>query len=115
MQETVSPQYRRTFLDPTKTMDEWYARIYKIREATQPALKQEARQQYKALIKPFPKAPKDLGAWVTNWEAVVSKGLDKGLDELKVADNLSSNLEITLGEALPEWITSYRMIDNTAI
>ncbi|KAI3328373.1 hypothetical protein F4824DRAFT_483681 [Ustulina deusta] len=116
MQDTIASHYRSTLLDAEKEIDEWYDSIRKIGLATQSSIKQEARSQYKAIVsRPLPKVPKDLGAWVTKWESTVAKGIEKGLTELKAPDNLMSDLEFTLQGVIPDWTTSFRMINDTAI
>jgi hypothetical protein len=45
----------------------------------------------------------------------VVKGIEKGLTELKAPDNLMSDLESTLQGVVPDWTTSFRMINDIAI
>ncbi|KAI1287179.1 hypothetical protein F5Y03DRAFT_124543 [Xylaria venustula] len=116
MQDTVAQHYRISLMKSEREIDEWYANIRKVGLVSQASVKQEVRNQYKAMVsRPLPKLPKDLGAWITKWETVVAKGIDKGMTELSSSDNLMSDLEITLQCIIPEWTTSFRMMNESAI
>ncbi|KAI1285630.1 hypothetical protein F5Y03DRAFT_380796, partial [Xylaria venustula] len=116
MQDTIAPNYRMAFLKPEEEIHVWYDSISKIGAAAQSSLRQEVRAQYRAMVsRPLPKVPKDLGAWVTKWEAIVARGIDKGLTELTAPDNLMADLEITLQGVIPDWTTSFRMVNRAAI
>ncbi|KAL8376599.1 hypothetical protein RB595_007616 [Gaeumannomyces hyphopodioides] len=112
---TVSETYKLTICHEDKNLAEWYRALEKTGKVHEHRLKGEARDRYRASVKPLTKLPRNFDAWVRQWETAMAYGIQK-----KVADTLNSqtwaeNLITALREVLENWTITFQMTNQTSI
>ncbi|KAI1097083.1 hypothetical protein F4804DRAFT_217350 [Jackrogersella minutella] len=59
--------------------------------------------------------PRNFDLWIQEWEEAVTDAADKGVEEVKDMDLLTSDLEDALNEVLNGWMSTYRQINKQKI
>ncbi|KAL8366239.1 hypothetical protein RB595_004825 [Gaeumannomyces hyphopodioides] len=112
---TVSETYKLTICHEDKNLAEWYRTLEETGKVHEHRLKGEARDRYRASVKPLTKLPRDFDAWVRQWETAMAYGIQK-----KVADTLDSqtwaeDLMTALRGVLENWTITFQMTNQTSI
>ena len=82
MLKTVSPHLIRTACSPTDGINRWYEKLQVQVGVTEAKQWRDAREYYKAVIKPTNKPPKDMLTWLSTWEEVISLAQEKKVPEV---------------------------------
>jgi hypothetical protein len=114
--KTASPHLLRTACSPTDSIDKWYQRLQTQVGVTEAKQRRDARERYKALIKPTNKGPKDMLAWLSNWEETISLAQEKKVPEAMHSSEWFEDFAAAVkNTGADNWVTSYRMLHKQSI
>ncbi|CAJ2505063.1 Uu.00g124570.m01.CDS01 [Anthostomella pinea] len=113
--DNVSTHYKDTVCRPTKLLDVWYTDLKEIASVSVAQLKPAARDRYREAVKPLNKLPRDLAAWINNWEAAVAIAKEKGVGDVADSESIFSDLSRALRKVIPEWVSAFRAVNRNKL
>jgi hypothetical protein len=114
MLSTVSPAYKSHCYIAETPLWEWHQNLKARCGLSLVDEKMEIRAAYKKALKP-PKNLREASSWVDKWEAIMARGLQKGLPEAKDTVAWVPDLLQAVKGILPMWAVSVRQIRRQAI
>ena len=106
---TVSPEYFTGNCDPDESLRIWYE-LLKDHCSTDTVLDFDtARQNYRKAIVPLHKPPKDIIAWLRNWEQAMAQGITKEVPDALVTMSYFEDFLQAVQPLYQGWASAYRV------
>jgi hypothetical protein len=115
MTKTVAPRYMETCFEYSETVRVWYENLKKQVGTNEHTIKREIKDTYKHAIKPLTKTPKDIEAWIANWEQVMAKGFDREILFAKDVDEWFNDFLNAVNSLEPLWTKAYRLTKSDEV
>jgi hypothetical protein len=106
MTKTIAPSYAQTCFDPEQDIKGWYNNLKELNDF---AIITDIRAQYKQVIKPLSKPPKDLETWITNWEQIMAKEIDRNIPFATQPVEWFNDFLAAVAPVNPVWVRAYRL------
>ena len=83
---------------------------------TEAKQRRDARERYKAVIKPTNKPPKDMLTWLSTWEEAISLAQEKKVPEaIHSSEWFEDFAAVVKNTRADNWVMSYRMLHKQDI
>ena len=105
---TVAPEHRRLSMEPTESMHHWYNNLKERLGRDTDRVREISRKKFRDASTPLKNVPKDLGAWITNWETALNESQLNGATENEKSSIWFPISEEALHRVMPYWFSSYR-------
>jgi hypothetical protein len=69
----------------------------------------DIRDQYRQAIKPLSKSPKDFESWITNWEQIMAKGIDRNIPFATQPVEWFNDFLVAVAQIDPAWVRACRL------
>ena len=112
---SVTGQYRRCACEPTDSIRGWYSKIKEHTEVGNQMLLETARTNYKKAVLVLKQPPKDLEAWVSNWEQTMSDAQSKKVPDAMSPGSWFNDFLNAVTPIMDSWTTSYRLVKEQAV
>jgi hypothetical protein len=109
MTKTVASSYAQTCFDYSDGIKEWYNKLKEQVSMNEHTIKKEIKALYRQAVKPLSKAPKDFEAWITNWEQVMAKGINRDIPFAKDVDEWFDDFLNAVISVKLSWVEAYRL------
>jgi hypothetical protein len=86
MAKTVASSYAQTCFDYSEGIEEWYKKLKEQVSMNEHTIKREIKASYRQAVNPLSKPPKDFEVWITKWEQVMAKGINRNIPFAKDVD-----------------------------
>ena len=77
--------------------------------------RQDAREKYRSALKPLNKAPRDILAWLSNWERAIGFAKEKKVAEAQQSADWFADFAIAVKPFMEQWVTVYRIVKREQI
>jgi hypothetical protein len=109
MTKTVAPNYVQTCFDYSEGISEWYGKLKEQVSINEHTIKREIKASYRQAVKPLSKPPKDFEAWITTWEQVMAKGINRNIPFAIDVDEWFDDFLNAIVSIKPSWVEAYRL------
>ena len=109
MTKTVASNYAQTCFDYSEGIKEWYGKLKEQVSMNEHSIKREIKASYRQAVRPLSKPPKDFEAWITNWEQVMAKGINRDIPFAKDVDEWFDDFLNAVISVKPSWVEAYRL------
>jgi hypothetical protein len=109
MTKTVASNYAQTCFDYSDGIKEWYGKLKEQVSMNEHSIKREIKVSYRQAVRPLSKPPKDFEAWITNWEQVMAKGINRDIPFAKDVDEWFDDFLNAVISVKPSWVEAYRL------
>jgi hypothetical protein len=115
MRSTVSPAYAANALDTAKDIRAAYLNLETQVGGNKADIKKDLKAEYRRLIKPWTRAPKDIEKWIFEWEDVMQKGERYKLSFTSDSTEWATDFLNTIRPIFSLWVSSYEISNESAI
>ncbi|KAK4151022.1 hypothetical protein C8A00DRAFT_17532 [Chaetomidium leptoderma] len=115
---TISPHLMQTCCPTGKGIDVWYAKLKAQVGISDAALRDMAKDRYQAAIKPLARPPKDMSAWVTEWEERLAEAKKNGVGRVQHATDWFEDFDRAIrgfSPAYRTWAQTFAATNTEAI
>jgi len=109
MAKTVASSYAQTCFDYSEGIEEWYKKLKEQVSMNEHTIKREIKASYRQAVNPLSKPPKDFEVWITNWEQVMAKGINRNIPFAKDVDEWFDDFLNAVISVKPSWVEAYRL------
>ena len=115
--KTASEHLKTVACNPAKSLREWYCALETAVGADKAFSKQKLRDRYERAVAVLTRTPKDLTAWITEWEHTMEKMSRKDLPEAKDSSQWFTRIQRASREIpeLQSFFTVYQVVHKQEI
>ena len=106
--DTISDHYYTTCCKGEASMRVWYSNLEEDANVDTKRLRSDARERYRAALKPLATPPADFEAWISQWKEAFAHATSKGVSDVQNADEWLDDLVQAVRKIMPNWGSMFR-------
>ena len=109
---STAQHYTDTCCKPTEDVRTWYKMLKKSAILKDSLVRDLAKRNYEAVVKPLRKEPKDYEVWIATWERALDKTKEKGIPAVINPEDWLRDFLKALQPVKPNWVESFYMFQG---
>ncbi|KAL3952845.1 hypothetical protein ACCO45_012788 [Purpureocillium lilacinum] len=101
--DTISDHYYTTCCKGETSMRKWYRNLADDANVDHRSLRCDARERYRAALKPLSAPPADFGAWINRWKEAFAYASSKEVSDVQFSDEWLDDLIGAVRKIMPNW------------